>query len=283
MADIEKLIEDLRTEQEAVDALLAQVDESAWATDTPAEGWKVQDQVAHLTYFDAAVTESITDPAAFTAKLPARAEDADYVNTVAKPLVALPPSELWECWKSGREAMYTAFRNADPKARYPWYGPPMSIASACTARIMETWAHGQDIADGLGVRRPASSNVAHVVFIGYKARPFAYANRGMDLPDADVRLELTMPDGSDLVLGESGRSNPAAAGMGSMGASGVGEHLNVIRGSALDTALLVTQRRHRDDTSLVARGPLAEEFLDVAQAFAGPPGGGREPGQFPRE
>jgi hypothetical protein len=39
----------------------------------------------------------------------------------------------------------------------------------------------------------------------------------------------------------------------------------------------VTQRRHRDDLDLVAVGPDADRWLDVAQAFAGPPGEGREP------
>ncbi|WP_153502632.1 TIGR03084 family metal-binding protein [Cumulibacter manganitolerans] len=262
MADIEALIADLRAEQEGVDAVLAQITDDQWATDTPAEGWAVRDQVAHLAYFDGAVTQAITDPEAFRATLPGRAEDPDFVNTVAKALVALPPAELWARWKSGREPMYAAMRDADPKARYPWYGPPMSVASACTARIMETWAHGQDIADGLGITREPTDRVAHVVFIGYKARPFAYANRGLDLPDGDVRLEVTLPSGDPFVIGRS--------------------DTDVIRGTAYDMALLVTQRRHRADTSLVAEGPLAEEFLDVAQAFAGPPGGGREPGQFPR-
>lgn len=262
MADIESLIADLRAEQEAVDAVLAQVDDAAWQTDTPAEGWKVQDQVAHLTYFDGAVTQAITDPEGFTATLPGRNADDDYVNTVAKPLVALPAAELWQKWKAGREPMYQAFREADPTQRYPWYGPPMSIASACTARIMETWAHGQDICDGLGVQREPSDRLKHVLFIGYKARPFAYANRGLTLPDGDVRLELTGPDGDIWTFGNS--------------------ETDIIRGSALDMALLVTQRRHRADTSLTAEGPLADDFLDVAQAFAGPPGGGRVAGQFPK-
>ena len=41
--------------------------------------------------------------------------------------------------------------------------------------------------------------------------------------------------------------------------------------------LRVTQRLHRDDLDLVATGPVADRWLDLAQAFAGPPGGGREP------
>ena len=260
MADIESLVADLQAEQESVDAVLGRIGNGGWHTDTPAEGWQVQDQVAHLAYFDRAVTQALTDPDTFRATLADRAADADYVNTVARPLVALPSAQLWEYWKAGRHPMYAAMREADPKARYPWYGPPMSVASACTARIMETWAHGQDIADGLGVERAPTDRVAHVVFIGYKARPFAYANRGLPVPDGDVRLELTLPSGAPLVLGDS-----------------TGD---VISGSALDMALLVTQRRHRADTALQAEGRLAEEFLDIAQAFAGPPGSGRRPGQF---
>ncbi|WP_134324270.1 TIGR03084 family metal-binding protein [Cumulibacter soli] len=262
MADIESLIADLRAEQESVDGVLAQIDAAAWQTDTPAEGWKVADQVAHLTYFDGAVTLAVTDADAFSESQLNRKADADYVNTVAKDLVALPAEELWQKWKDGRDAMYQGFRDADPTKRYPWYGPPMSIASACTARIMETWAHGQDICDGVGIQRAPSDRLKHVLFIGYKARPFAYANRGLDLPAGDVRLELTGPDGGTWTFGDS--------------------DTDVIRGSALDMALLVTQRRHRADTSLTAEGPLADDFLDKAQAFAGPPGGGRRPGQFPK-
>jgi hypothetical protein len=52
---------------------------------------------------------------------------------------------------------------------------------------------------------------------------------------------------------------------------------NRVTGPALDLCLLVTQRRHRSDLALETTGPVAEEWLDVAQAFAGPPGAGREP------
>jgi uncharacterized protein (TIGR03083 family) len=46
---------------------------------------------------------------------------------------------------------------------------------------------------------------------------------------------------------------------------------------AHDFCLLVTQRVHRDDTDLVAQGRDATAWLSIAQAFAGPPGEGREP------
>ena len=135
MADIAGLVSDLRAEQESLDEVLSRLAPEQWQTDTPAAGWKVQDQIAHLTYFDGAVTLALTDPDAFSATIPDRQADPDYVNTVAKPLVALPAAELWDRWKSGRPRMYAAMQDADPKARYPWYGPPMSVASACTARL----------------------------------------------------------------------------------------------------------------------------------------------------
>ena len=62
-------------------------------------------------------------------------------------------------------------------------------------------------------------------------------------------------------------------------ADGSGE---TVTGPAYDFCLLVTQRVHRADTALVATGPGADRWLDIAQCFAGPPGQGRSPGRSPR-
>jgi len=51
-----------------------------------------------------------------------------------------------------------------------------------------------------------------------------------------------------------------------------------VTGSALDFCLLVTQRRNRSELDLTAVGPDADEWLAIAQAFAGPPGNGRAAG-----
>jgi uncharacterized protein (TIGR03084 family) len=55
-----------------------------------------------------------------------------------------------------------------------------------------------------------------------------------------------------------------------------------ITGPALDFCLLVTQRRHRDDLALAIEGPAATDWMEIAQAFAGPEGPGRPAGLFPR-
>ncbi len=144
--------------------------------------------------------------------------------------------------------------------RLEWYGPPMSATSSATARLMETWAHGQDVVDAVGAadRWPATDRLRHIAHLGVRTRSFSYAVRGAEPPDADVRVELAAPSGDTWSWGD-----PAAA--------------DRIAGPAVDFCLLVTQRRHRDDLALEVVGPSAEEWVTIAQAFAGGVGSGRAP------
>jgi uncharacterized protein (TIGR03084 family) len=137
----------------------------------------------------------------------------------------------------------------------------MSPTSMATARLMETWAHGQDVADGLGWPRPVTDRIKHVAHIGVRTRDFAYLVRDKQPPAEQFRVELAGPSGDLWVWGPE-------------------DALQQVTGPALDFCLLVTQRRHRADLSVVAVGPDADEWLDIAQAFAGPPGAGRPAGAF---
>jgi uncharacterized protein (TIGR03084 family) len=164
-------------------------------------------------------------------------------------------------WRKARSDMLEVFAHVDPDVRIPWYGPWMKPASFISARLMETWAHGQDVADALGVEREPTDRLKHIAFLGFRARPFSYATRGMPEPEGTVRLELRGPRGDTWSWGD-------------------GE--DIVSGDALDFCLVVTQRRHPADTDLVTKGPLADEWISIAQSFAGPPGSGRQPGQFPK-
>ena len=168
----------------------------------------------------------------------------------------LAPAALRAGWQDGFDAMLRAFAATPGGAKVPWYGPPMSPASFVTARLMEYWAHGQDVADALGVARTPTARLRHICHLGVRTRGFAYANRGLAVPPGEVRVELTAPDGSTW-----------AWGRGPDAVTGPAEHF----------CLLVTQRRHRADLDLTVTGPLADGWLDVAQAYAGPPGPGRPP------
>ncbi|WP_190139649.1 TIGR03084 family metal-binding protein, partial [Streptomyces longispororuber] len=171
---------------------------------------------------------------------------------------ALLPAALPARHRAGRDALQRVLRAAPAKARFPWYGPPMSPASVATARLMETWAHGQDVADTLGVRRAPTARLRHVARIGVRARDYAYAVRGLSAPTEEFRVELVAPGGA-------------------LWAYGPEDAAQRVTGPALDFCLLVTQRAHRADLAVRAEGPDADRWLDIAQAFAGPPGPGREP------
>jgi uncharacterized protein (TIGR03084 family) len=253
------LADDLAEETAALRALLTDLDDTGWDTPTPSTGWAVRDQVSHLAHFDDAAVRSATEPEAFTAEL-AEALAAGTVDPdrIAEQHRGLPPAELLSWFDTARERLITVFRGLEPGLRVPWFGPPMSAASSLTARIMETWAHGQDVADALGVTREPTARLRHVAHIGVRALPFSYAVRGLEVPAEAVRVELTAPDGQRWTWG------PADA-------------VDRVTGPALDFCLLVTQRRHLADTTLEATGEVAREWLGIAQAFAGPPGPGRAP------
>lgn len=253
------LLDDLVAESEDLDARVARLDDAGWSTPTPAAGWDVRDTVNHLAYFDADALLAVTDPAAFAGLVERVAAGAtDYVEQRTVEGRAFAPADVLARWRAGRSALVEALRGIDPGIRVPWFGPPMSPASFTTARLMETWAHGQDVVDALGQERPGTSRLRSVAEIGYRARPFSYAVRGLPVPEAPVRLELTGPSGERWTWGPDDAED-------------------VISGPASDFCLLVTQRRHRDDLELVVRGAVADEWAGIAQAFAGPPGAGREP------
>jgi uncharacterized protein (TIGR03084 family) len=257
---VEELCTDLAAEHAALDAVVAGLADDQWDLPTPADGWAIRNQIGHLTFYDRAATRAIVDPDGFAVwRDDALAQGAGYeaeANAIGIELTAGP---LLETWRQGRDDLLAALRPLDPKARLAWYGPPMSARSFATARLMETWAHGQDVVDALGVDRAATERLRHIAHLGVVTRGWSYAVRGLDQPAAGVRVELTPPSGGD------------AWAWGPDGAD------DRVTGSALDFCLVVTQRRHIDDTALVATGPAATDWMSVAQAFAGPPGTGRAP------
>lgn len=229
---------------------------------TPAAGWNVRDQMAHLAFFDRAMTTAVVDPERFEVQ---RAELAADRRGIAEGAAAssrsLSMDEVVAKFADARATLMKAFTSADPSTRVPWYGPAMSLGAALTSRIMETWAHGQDVFDAFGLAHPTTSALRQVAHIGVRALPNSYRTRGLDVPDVPVRVELVAPDGELWEWGEADAADRVA-------------------GPAVDFCLVVTQRRHVDDTSLVRTGPVATEWMTIAQAFAGGAGSGRAPGQF---
>ena len=254
------MLADLAAEGDRLEAVVAPLPEDSWRLPTLAEGWDVATQVAHLAWTDEAATAAATDKEAWDALvLEALADPEHAVDKHALAGGAVEPSALLHRWRAGRSRLADVLRAYPEGQRMPWYGPPMSATSMATARFMETWAHSLDVYAALGVEPEVSDRVRHVAHLGVRTRRFAFAVRGETAPDTEPRVELTAPSGELWTWGPE-------------------DAAETVSGPAYDFCLLVTQRIHRGDTALVATGPGADRWLDIAQCFAGPSGEGRPAG-----
>jgi uncharacterized protein (TIGR03084 family) len=257
MATADPVVDDLQAESEALDALVARLPAERWTLATPAAGWTIAHQVGHLLWTDRVALMSITDEAAFGELVAAATATIDtFVDDAADDLAALSPTQLLADWRSTRHALHAALRTVPEGRKLLWFGPPMSAPSMATARLMETWAHGLDVADALGVQVPPSARLKSIAHLGVRTRDFAFTVHGLTPPAEPFRVDLTAPDGS----------------LWSWGPEDAPQRVS---GSALDFCQLVTQRRPRAELDVTADGPEARKWLEIAQAFAGPPGSGR--------
>jgi uncharacterized protein (TIGR03084 family) len=256
MTDLPQVAVDLHAEQDTLDAIVADLTDQRWRLATPSPGWTVSDQIGHLTYFDDAAATAIADPETFAASMKqlVEADDRDALTLHRH----LSPRELLGAWRANRRRLHEVAATLADGDRVTWYGPSMGAKSFLTARLMECWAHGQDIVDALDAVRPATDRLRHVARLGVLTRRWTYVNRGLDVPESDVRVELTGPSGA---LWQYGPDDAA----------------DIVTGPALDFCLVVTQRRHLDDTALRVTGDVARDWIEKAQAFAGPPTDGPSP------
>jgi uncharacterized protein (TIGR03084 family) len=258
MAGADVVVADLRAESDDLDAIVAGLTDEGWRTPTPAPGWTIAHQIAHLLWTDRVAVVSVTDEAGFADLLTEAAKNpTGFVDAGAEELAALPAAELLAQWRATRTRLHDELPRVTDGRKLPWFGPPMGAASMATARLMETWAHGLDVADALGVSRVPSARLRSIAHIGVRTRDFAFTVHGLTPPADPFLVELRAPDGSTWSWG------PADA-------------TQRVTGSAEDFCMLVTQRRPRADLDVTAFGDDAARWLTIAQAFAGPPGAGRD-------
>ncbi len=257
MAGPGPIVADLRAESDDLDALVASLPTDRWADPTPAPGWTIAHQIGHLLWTDRVSLLSVTDESGFADALTAATADpAGFVDRGAEEVAALPPAELLSDWRDTRGQLHDALLTVADGRKLPWFGPPMSAPSMATARLMETWAHGLDVADALGVKRPATDRLRSIAHLGVRTRDYSYLVNNLAPPAEPFLVELRGPGGDTWSWG------PADAAQR-------------VSGSAEDFCYLVTQRRALNTLDVTADGPDAQRWLTIAQAFAGPPGPGR--------
>jgi uncharacterized protein (TIGR03084 family) len=251
--DYPGLLAELRYESERLFERLRPLTSEQWDLPSPAAGWSIKDQVTHLGFFDDAAILALRYPLDFRIEADALiAGGMDFPDRIAEQHRTFDSDTVVNWFIDSRCELLDTLARDEPKRRVPWFGPDMSVASCATARLMETWAHGRDVYDGLHVEHPASPGLRSIAHLGVSTFAFSHALHGIDVPEEPVFIELRS------ATGELWRWGPADA-------------VNRVYGPAEDFALTVTQRRHWTETALVAEGPVATRWLDIAQAFAGAP------------
>ena len=246
--------EDFLAESEALFGLLKDLPESDFERATEFKGWTLNNVIRHLHVWNLAADLSLTDEAGF---------DAFYEKVGANNSGGLPAFEeayldgiagpaLLSIWRDAYQAVAEHFRHADPSQRVKWAGPSMSARSSITARLMETWAHGQEVYDELGVVRRNADRIRNIVVLGNNTYGWTYAVRGEEPPSPVPHLVLTAPSGEVWTYNEPSETER-------------------IEGLAEEFCQVVTQVRNIADTELKVTGDIATDWMSKAQCFAGPP------------
>ena len=247
--------QDFREESDALAHLLEPLADADFERETLFKKWSVHDVVAHLHLFNWAAELSLRDEEAFgqwwgEAMKQIRA-GRSMRELADEWLEGKRGRAVFEQWRDFYPVMADGFAAADPKARVPWAGPSMSARSSVTARLMETWAHGQAVYDLLGVERVDSDRIKNIAVLGMNTFGWTFANRQLEVPEPVPNVRLRAPSGA---LWEW---NPEVTS-------------DRVEGSASEFCQVVTQVRNLRDTELDVTGPIAERWMSIAQCFAGP-------------
>jgi uncharacterized protein (TIGR03084 family) len=246
---------DFRDESEALYELLEPLTDEDFERETLFKKWKINDVLTHLHMWNWAADLTLKDSAAFeeflqeVASYLTKGSIRDFENEWIK---GLKGTALLNEWHAFCLTMADRYAEADPKARVKWAGPDMSVRSKITARLMETWAHGQAVYDVLGVKRVDQDRIKNIALLGVNTFGWTFACRGLEAPGKPPYVRLTAPSGEIWEWNEPSEENR-------------------VEGSATEFCQVVAQVRNIADTSLEVKGDVATRWMSMAQCFAGPP------------
>lgn len=246
---------DFLDESNALHALIRGLSDDELGQATAFKGWTINAIIGHLHIWNNAADLSLRDGDAFLSWFEAVKDHIRQgtLNSFERDYLGdLQGQELVDRWRVFYQEMATRFGEADPSARVVWAGPSMSVRSSITARLMETWAHGQEIYDVLGAVRLNADRIRNIVILGVNTYGWTFKVNGLETPGPLPRIELTAPSGELWEFGEE-------------------SDVERIVGPAEEFCQVVTQSRNIADTGLEISGPDATAWMSKAQCFAGRP------------
>ena len=253
--DMKKICQDLLAEYEELAAVLSTLTEQQWQQKSPFKNWSIYDHVEHLHFFDLQGLSALQQPQAFeqyVEQFKQKAKTQSFVEIAREHIGLQPPLQLLTKWSTTYLELIQCLQDDSAEQKLPWFGPPMSTLSFIAARLMETWAHGQSILDSLKITRTSTQRLYYIAELGIKTFRWSFQGKNIPVPEVKPFVELTSPSGEIWQW-----NDPQSA--------------NKINGSALGFCQVVTQTRNAADTDLIIQGSCAQQWLDIAQCFAGKP------------
>lgn len=250
---MEQICNDLEAETAALTAVVGNLNEEQWRAPTVAEGWDSHETILHLGAADWFAHLTLTDPSAFAVEHDRLSSGGASLNElVGAEVQALSGGDLWRWFLEGRQAMVDALRRLAPKDRLAWIGPEIGARSMATGRLMETWTHSHDLADTFGAEYPQTDRLRNIAHLGVVTRDFSYVNQGLTPPTDAVRVELTAPNGDVWAWGPE-------------------EAANRVTATAYEFCKVLTRRQPFAESAVHAEGPVAGEWMEIAQPWIEPP------------
>jgi len=254
---------DFRDESDALYAVLEPLSDADFERKTQFKNWSIHDVVAHLHLWNWAADLALRDAEGFQAFWKELAAGIGKGKTLVELtdawLEGARNRKVLDQWHGFYPEMTERFAAAEPKARVPWAGPDMSVRSSITARLMETWAHGQEVYDLLGIERVDTDRIRNIAHLGVNTFGWTFANRRLEAPSPVPRVRLDAPSGAVWEWNAEVTSDR-------------------VEGSATEFCQVVTQVRNVADTKLRVTGEVARRWMSIAQCFAGPASGPPAPG-----
>ena len=227
---------------------------------TQFKNWTIEDVIGHLHIWNHATALTLENPEKFNeffsyvatrmgAGEPHPVMQRHWFNEFQNGLAGYA---LLDAWRGFYPALAEKYATIDPNDRVAWVGPNMTARSKIIARQMETWAHGQEIFDVLGLDRKEEDRIHNIAHLGVTTYSWAFRNRGEVPPSPKPFIQLTAPSG---VIWEW--NDP--------------QNNNTVKGSAVHFCQVVAQTRNVQDTQLEHIGSTASHWMEIAQCFAGLP------------
>ncbi|UYV38385.1 TIGR03084 family metal-binding protein [Rhodobacteraceae bacterium D3-12] len=242
---------DFKTESMALHGLLTSIDPSRFDENTQFKDWTLNCVLQHLHFWNIMADFSLTNEAEFVKILgELRESDLSKRGFENYYLEGLKGKPLLDAWRKRVFDVADNFFSADPKVRLKWGGPDMSAKSSISARLMETWAHGQEVYDQLGIQRVNSDYIRNIAHLGVNTFGYAHSIRERKVPEHIPYVKLIAASG-----GIWEWNTPDAT--------------SFVEGDAVEFCQVITQTRNIADTKLQVVGDVATQWMSIAQCFAG--------------